>query len=83
MARNPRVGSPERGWPFSVAPVVVPALLPGEAVVRVQACGVLGPRHDRALPSLPDDAVVRTGHGDQTSIGEEVPELSEWISRGY
>lgn len=34
------------------------------------------------LLTLPEDTVVRTGHGDSTSIGEEKPHLDEWISRG-
>ncbi|GAB3554623.1 MBL fold metallo-hydrolase [Arthrobacter tumbae] len=35
------------------------------------------------LFSLPADTVVRTGHGDSTSIGEEAPNLEEWIARGH
>ncbi|MFB9837798.1 MBL fold metallo-hydrolase [Actinoallomurus acaciae] len=37
---------------------------------------------DRLLP-LPPDTVVRTGHGDTTTIGDEAPHLGEWISRGH
>src|SRR5690606_35394809 len=36
---------------------------------------------DRLLP-LPDETVVHTGHGDDTTIGEEAPHLDEWIARG-
>lgn len=32
---------------------------------------------------LPAETVVRTGHGDHTTIGEEAPHLEEWIKRGY
>lgn len=32
---------------------------------------------------LPDDTVVHTGHGDDTSIGDEAPHLDEWIARGH
>jgi glyoxylase-like metal-dependent hydrolase (beta-lactamase superfamily II) len=34
------------------------------------------------LLTLPDDTVVHTGHGDDTSIGAEKPHLDEWIARG-
>lgn len=32
---------------------------------------------------LPEETVVRTGHGDSTSIGAEKPHLDEWIARGH
>lgn len=32
---------------------------------------------------LPDDTIVHTGHGDDTTIGGEAPHLDEWIERGY
>ena len=35
----------------------------------------------RLLP-LPDETVVHTGHGDDTTIGAEAPHLDEWIIRG-
>jgi glyoxylase-like metal-dependent hydrolase (beta-lactamase superfamily II) len=35
------------------------------------------------LLTLPADTVVRTGHGDSTSIAEEAPHLEEWIARGH
>jgi glyoxylase-like metal-dependent hydrolase (beta-lactamase superfamily II) len=35
------------------------------------------------LLRLPGDTVVRTGHGDSTTIGEEAPHLEEWIARGH
>ena len=37
---------------------------------------------DRLL-TLPAETVVRTGHGDSTSIGDEAPHLEEWITRGH
>lgn len=37
---------------------------------------------DRLL-TLPSDTVVRTGHGDGTTIGDEAPHLEEWIARGH
>ncbi|MFJ7999548.1 MBL fold metallo-hydrolase [Streptomyces sp. NPDC096310] len=37
---------------------------------------------DRLL-TLPPETVVRTGHGDPTTIGDEAPHLSEWIRRGH
>ncbi len=35
------------------------------------------------LLTLPGDTVVRTGHGDSTTIGAELPHLEEWIARGH
>lgn len=37
---------------------------------------------DRLLP-LPDETVVHTGHGDDTTIVDEAPHLDEWIARGH
>jgi glyoxylase-like metal-dependent hydrolase (beta-lactamase superfamily II) len=35
------------------------------------------------LLALPEDTVVHTGHGDDTTIGAEAPHLEEWIARGH
>ncbi|OZM75512.1 MBL fold metallo-hydrolase [Pseudonocardia sp. MH-G8] len=35
------------------------------------------------LLSLPPGTEVRTGHGGSTSIGDEAPQLEEWIVRGH
>ncbi|MFD8077611.1 MBL fold metallo-hydrolase [Streptomyces sp. NBC_00510] len=35
------------------------------------------------LLTLPPETVVRTGHGDSTTIGAEAPHLDEWIARGH
>lgn len=35
------------------------------------------------LLTLPADTVVRTGHGDSTTIGAEAPHLEEWMARGH
>jgi glyoxylase-like metal-dependent hydrolase (beta-lactamase superfamily II) len=35
------------------------------------------------LLSLPPETLVRTGHGDPTTIGDEAPHLEEWIARGH
>ncbi|MCC5032756.1 MBL fold metallo-hydrolase [Streptomyces sp. WAC 00631] len=37
---------------------------------------------DRLL-TLPPETVVRTGHGDPTTVGDEAPQLEEWIARGH
>ncbi|MDX3850536.1 MBL fold metallo-hydrolase [Streptomyces sp. AK02-01A] len=37
---------------------------------------------DRLLV-LPPETVVRTGHGDTTTIGAEAPHLAEWLARGH
>lgn len=34
------------------------------------------------LLPLPGATTVRTGHGEDTSIGDEAPHLEEWITRG-
>ena len=43
---------------------------------------IVGSIRDRLL-TLPDDTVVHTGHGDDTSIGAEAPSLDEWVRRGW
>ncbi len=35
------------------------------------------------LLSLPPATVVRTGHGENTTVGGEAPALPEWIARGH
>jgi glyoxylase-like metal-dependent hydrolase (beta-lactamase superfamily II) len=35
------------------------------------------------LLSLPEDAVVHPGHGPDTTIGTEAPDLQDWIARGH
>jgi len=35
------------------------------------------------LLTLPAETIVRTGHGDDTSIGVEAPHLKDWIARGH
>lgn len=38
---------------------------------------------DRRLFTLPPDTVVMPGHGADTTIGTERPNLQEWIDRGW
>jgi glyoxylase-like metal-dependent hydrolase (beta-lactamase superfamily II) len=35
------------------------------------------------LLTLPEDTVVNPGHGDSSTIGDEAPDLPEWIARGH
>ncbi|MEQ4720571.1 MBL fold metallo-hydrolase [Nonomuraea sp. B19D2] len=35
------------------------------------------------LLTLPGETVVHTGHGDDTTIGSEAPQLEDWIRRGH
>ena len=35
------------------------------------------------LLTLPPDTVVHTGHGDDTTIGAEAPNLDDWVVRGH
>jgi len=37
----------------------------------------------RRLLTLPPATVVHTGHGDDTTIGDEAPHLEDWIARGH
>ena len=37
----------------------------------------------RQLLVLPPTTVVHTGHGDDTTIGDEAPHLDEWMTRGH
>ena len=37
----------------------------------------------KSVLDLPAETVVRTGHGDHTTIGDEAPHLEEWIRRGF
>jgi len=38
---------------------------------------------DRRLFTLPPETLVLPGHGDDTSIGRERPQLHEWVERGW
>jgi glyoxylase-like metal-dependent hydrolase (beta-lactamase superfamily II) len=38
---------------------------------------------DRLFAKLPPDTIVMPGHGVDTLIGEESPNLQEWIDRGW
>ena len=38
---------------------------------------------DRRLFTLPPETLVLPGHGDDTSIGRERPQLQKWIERGW
>lgn len=35
------------------------------------------------LGVLPDETVVHTGHGDSTTIGDEIVHYEEWVTRGH
>ncbi len=37
----------------------------------------------RRLLTLPPETVVHTGHGDDTTIGDEAPDFDEWVRRGH
>ena len=37
----------------------------------------------KSVLDLPAETVVRTGHGDHTTVGAEAPHLEEWIRRGF
>jgi glyoxylase-like metal-dependent hydrolase (beta-lactamase superfamily II) len=43
---------------------------------------IIGSIRERLL-TLPPETVVRTGHGDTTTVGNEAPHLEEWIGRGH
>jgi glyoxylase-like metal-dependent hydrolase (beta-lactamase superfamily II) len=35
------------------------------------------------LGALPQDTVVYTGHGDSTTVGDEIVHYDEWVARGH
>jgi glyoxylase-like metal-dependent hydrolase (beta-lactamase superfamily II) len=35
------------------------------------------------LGALPGDTVVHTGHGDSTTVGDEIVHYEEWVARGH
>src|SRR5580693_8023589 len=35
------------------------------------------------LGALPGDTVVHTGHGDSTTVGDEIVNYEEWVARGH
>jgi glyoxylase-like metal-dependent hydrolase (beta-lactamase superfamily II) len=35
------------------------------------------------LGKLPGDTVVYTGHGDSTTVGDEIVHYDEWVARGH
>jgi len=37
----------------------------------------------RLFDELPADTIVKTGHGDPTTLGAEAPHLQEWVDRGH
>jgi glyoxylase-like metal-dependent hydrolase (beta-lactamase superfamily II) len=37
----------------------------------------------RRLLPLPEDTVVHTGHGDDTTVAAEAPQLDDWVVRGH
>jgi glyoxylase-like metal-dependent hydrolase (beta-lactamase superfamily II) len=43
---------------------------------------ILASLSDR-VGKLPDETVVYTGHGDNTTIGDEMPHYYEWVVRGH
>ena len=38
---------------------------------------------DKLFATLPPETIVMPGHGDDTTIGRERPQLQEWIDRGW
>jgi glyoxylase-like metal-dependent hydrolase (beta-lactamase superfamily II) len=35
------------------------------------------------LGRLPSDTVVYTGHGDTTTVGDEIVHYDDWVARGH
>ena len=35
------------------------------------------------LGTLPGDTIVHTGHGDSTTVGDEIVHYEEWVARGH
>jgi glyoxylase-like metal-dependent hydrolase (beta-lactamase superfamily II) len=43
---------------------------------------IVGSIREKVL-TLPASTCVYTGHGQSTSVGDEAPQLEEWIARGH
>jgi glyoxylase-like metal-dependent hydrolase (beta-lactamase superfamily II) len=35
------------------------------------------------LLTLPPETIVHTGHGDSTTVGQDAPDVEEWLRRGH
>jgi glyoxylase-like metal-dependent hydrolase (beta-lactamase superfamily II) len=44
---------------------------------------ILRSLEERLFAEVPDDHIVMPGHGDDTTIGTEKPNLQEWADRGW
>lgn len=56
---------------------------PGNTWGDATAFDVIIASIEQELFVLPDDTAVYPGHGDDTTIGAEKPQLQEWIDRGW
>ena len=65
-----------------MALVAVPARRQGRDVLSERGEQVVESIRERLL-ALPAETRVLTGHGDESTIGDEAPHLQEWIDRGH
>ena len=56
---------------------------PGNTWGNEDAFGQIIDSVERKLFTLPDETFVYPGHGDDTTIGAEKPQLQEWKERGW
>ena len=56
---------------------------PGATGPSYSDFGVIISTLEKKIFTLPAETIVRTGHGDPTSIGDEAPRLEEYRERGY
>lgn len=56
---------------------------PGRTTSPEDFSSLLGDLEERVFGPLPDDTWVYPGHGDDTTLGAERPQLTAWRSRGW
>ncbi|WP_353651184.1 MBL fold metallo-hydrolase [Nakamurella sp. A5-74] len=56
---------------------------PGRTTSPEDFAALIADLQERVFDILPDDTWVYPGHGDDTTLGTERPQLPEWRSRGW
>jgi glyoxylase-like metal-dependent hydrolase (beta-lactamase superfamily II) len=56
---------------------------PGKTLTPEAFSSLMDDLESRVFGPLPDDTWVYPGHGDDTTIGDERPQLGEWRARGW
>ena len=56
---------------------------PGRTTSREDFTSLMGDLETKIFGRFDDDTVVHPGHGDDTTLGNERPHLSQWWARGW